>query len=109
MPPKMRDLTDEDIVLAVLEHPSKLDKFETTIFNEWIVFLQKGRQLSEKQRAIAERKFKFLDLLENFDRDKLASTMAVKGAKTNARTPEALNSLMGPKPAAPPRRPKLDF
>lgn len=109
MPPKMKDLTDEDILLSLLEHPSKLDRFQTKVFNEWIGFVQKGGQLSVKQRDFARSKFKALDLIETFNAENLASEMKATGAKTDARTMDALESLMGPKPMSPPPRSNRNY
>lgn len=99
---RMRDLTDEDVVLSLLQNPSKLNNFEKGMFENFCQIVERGRELTDNQRKVARKKFEVLNLIETFDRDNLASTLKVKGAKVDARTTEALNELMGPKPCAPP-------
>jgi hypothetical protein len=106
--PLLKHLTDEEVLLALLQNPSKLDTFEKRVFEEWLGLAEKGRQLSDKQRAMARRKFEVLDLISTFDRDNLASVTKVTGAKMAIRSGGELESVLGPKPLAPPRR-KLDI
>ena len=99
--PRLKDLTDEDIVLSLLQHPSKLDKFERELFDNCCNIVQHGGILSDKQRARAHRKFELLNLAETFDANNLASVHKVTGAKIAVRTQEELDALMGPKFSSP--------
>jgi hypothetical protein len=101
---RLKDLTDEEVLLALLQNPSKLDKFESKVFEEWSVIAGRGGKLSDKQVAMARRKFEVLGLIEQFDRENLASTNKVTGAKIHIKAKEDLDELMGPKIVAPPRK-----
>lgn len=101
--PRLKDLTDEDIVLSLLQHPSKLDRFERELFDNCCSIVQRGGILSDKQRARAHRKFELLNLVETFDANNLASVHKVTGAKIAVSTQEELDALMGPKIPSPRR------
>ena len=104
---RLRDLTDEEVLLSLLQNPSKLDTFEKKVFEEWLGAAEKGRTLTDKQRDMSRRKFEVLGLIEQFDRDNLASARKLTGAKINYASREEFEASMGPRCAAPPR-PKFE-
>lgn len=101
---KMKDLLDVDVLLALLEHPSKLGKSEYAAFEKMCRYVQDGGKLSDKQRAWAREKFKVLGLEKSFDAENLASELKSKGAVIDTASMEALERAMGPKFLTPPPR-----
>ena len=99
---KLRDLLDVDVLLAILEHPSKMTRSEYAAFEKMCRFSQDGGRLSSKQRDWARDKFKQLDLGKTFDAENLASELASKGAKMDLGALVLLERRMGPKVTAPP-------
>ena len=103
---RVSDLTDEDIVLSILEHPSKLDAGERAAFEGMCQAVQRGGRLSPKQKAWARRVFDTLGCIKTFNAENLASAMKASGTKVDASTKTKLDAMMGPKPVIPPPRPR---
>jgi len=101
---KLSDLTDRDIVLAVLEHPTKLTEVERKEFDAWSLKMDShaGYELTPRQREWVRRRFMDLDLLKTFDAESLASPSTVKGGKVDIQSAAMLDHLMGPKVLTPP-------
>lgn len=99
---KLKDLLDVDVLLALLEHPSKLGKSEYAAFEKMCRFVQDGGELTAKQKAWARDKFRALDLGKTFDAENLASELRDKGQAGDVATARALEVAMGPKVTVPP-------
>lgn len=101
---KIEDLTDRDILLACLEHPSKLSEVEKKEFDKWSLAMDShsGYELTERQREWVRKTFTKLDLLKSFDEEALASPTKVTGEKMVIQGQDHLEALMGPKPMKPP-------
>lgn len=99
---RAKDLADVDVVLALLEHPSKLSREEYGAFDKMARYCQDGGKLSPRQREWACDRFKALGLGKSFDAENLASEMGKKGAKIDTSGLLALENVLGPKVMAPP-------
>lgn len=96
---KIKDISDLDLVLAVLERPSKLSRSEVSAFEGMAKSCQAGTPLSEKQRAWVQERFRALGLMELFDGKKYDGMTNVAGSEIGAYR---LETMLGPKVMAPP-------
>jgi hypothetical protein len=106
---KASNLTSEELVLAILEHPSKLDAGERAAFEGMGTQLRQGRALTDKQKHWARRVFDLHKIGEVVDRDNLASVNRISGQKVDASSASALDKMLGPKVPIPPPTRKRNY